>query len=137
MVVWSACTLDSALSSVPAETSTFCVHGLWQRPLRAFVDFLAGERFNALRIPVSAELALSLDAIQPNGISFDANPHLQVKHLGTYSGPFMVDKSLGDFNTFVLALSLDAIQPNGISFEANPQLQVKHLGTYSGAFHSW
>ena len=72
---------------VPAETSTFCVHGLWQRSLRSFVDFLAGERFNALRIPVSAELALSLDATQPNGISFEANPELEVMHLGTYSGP--------------------------------------------------
>lgn len=76
-----------ALYSVPAETSTYCVHGLWQRPLRSFVDFLAGERFNALRIPVSAELALSLDVIQPTGISFEANPQLQVKHLGSYSGP--------------------------------------------------
>ena len=85
---------DSALSSVLAETSTFCVHGLWQRPLRSFVDFLAGERFNALRIPVSAELALSLDAIQPNGINFDANPQLQVKHLSTYSATISPEEEL-------------------------------------------
>ncbi len=66
-----------------AETSTYCVHGLWERPLGDFTAFLRKEGFNALRLPLSAELMLNLDGTQPNGINFQANPELQV-HLVVY-----------------------------------------------------
>jgi aryl-phospho-beta-D-glucosidase BglC (GH1 family) len=65
-----------------AETSTYCVHGLWERPLGDFTAFLRKEGFNALRLPLSAELMLNLDGTQPNGINFQANPELQVHLVG-------------------------------------------------------
>ncbi len=59
------------------------MHGLWERPLGDFTAFLRKEGFNALRLPLSAELMLNLDGTQPNGINFQANPELQV-HLVVY-----------------------------------------------------
>ncbi len=79
-LVCCACLQRLRASEYAAETSTLCVQGLWQRPLCQFLSFLVSEKFNAIRVSISAELALNLDGLEPNGIVFDANPELQARH---------------------------------------------------------
>jgi len=43
------------------ETNCRVVHGLWATPIDEFFEFMANEKYNALRIPLSYELMNSLD----------------------------------------------------------------------------
>lgn len=45
--------------------------------MNKLLDFLVQHRFNAVRLPCSAELALNMDARQPGNIDYSANPELQ------------------------------------------------------------
>lgn len=56
------------------ETGTFVLHGLWQRPLDAMLDQMAGLGFNLLRVPYSNEM---LHAAAANSINYAANPDLE------------------------------------------------------------
>jgi aryl-phospho-beta-D-glucosidase BglC (GH1 family) len=62
------------------ETETQCLHGIWTHKLESFLDFLVANRFNAIRVPFTAELALDLDAAQPAqfAINFTENGILKV-----------------------------------------------------------
>ncbi|KYR00708.1 hypothetical protein DLAC_02748 [Tieghemostelium lacteum] len=40
------------------ETETFVVHGLWKRDFREYINFLAENNFNLVRIPFSLEMVL-------------------------------------------------------------------------------
>ena len=66
------------LCATGAEGESFCVQGLWQRPLDELVDFVKSEKFNALRLSVSVEVALNLDGIKVTSNGVAANPQLQV-----------------------------------------------------------
>ena len=59
------------------ETETHSPHGLWQVSLESLLDLLQKYKFNALRVPFSAELALGLDTIKPTAINYSVNPSLQ------------------------------------------------------------
>lgn len=56
-----------------------CLHGLWASSLDFLLDFLQNNKFNALRIPVSAELLLNQDTFVPIStvINYSQNPNLQ------------------------------------------------------------
>lgn len=62
------------------ETETQCLHGIWSHKLESFLDFLVANRFNAIRVPFTAELALDLDAALPaqSAINFTENGILEV-----------------------------------------------------------
>jgi hypothetical protein len=60
------------------QTPDWNLHGLWARKLSSFLDFLAANKFNALRIPFSTELALHMDEKFATNINFAENPDLQV-----------------------------------------------------------
>ena len=57
------------------------MQGLWQRPLGDLIDFVKSEHFNALRLPISVEVALNLDGIKAARDGLWANPQLQVRSL--------------------------------------------------------
>ena len=59
------------------ETDSYTFHGLWCASVTRLLDFVQEHKFNALRVPFSAELALGLDTIRPTNIDFSQNPHLQ------------------------------------------------------------
>lgn len=63
------------------ETETYCVHGLWQHSVQHFLGFLTAHGFNAIRLPFTADLALSLDSTAPTSINYAANPDLQATSL--------------------------------------------------------
>jgi len=58
------------------------LHGLWCKPFSSIIDFVAENGFNALRIPVSAELIEGFETIKPSNIDFSQNPQLE----GTTAG---------------------------------------------------
>lgn len=64
------------------ETADFCLHGLWSVPMAQLLDFLKQHRFNALRVPFSAEFALDMDGCKPTNCNYHANPELQGKSSG-------------------------------------------------------
>ncbi|KAK9811233.1 hypothetical protein WJX72_000405 [[Myrmecia] bisecta] len=53
------------------------LHGLWSVTMHSLLDFLQQNGFNALRIPVSAELSLELDRADTKTINFYVNPQLK------------------------------------------------------------
>ncbi len=59
------------------ETDICNLHGLWSISMGSLLDFCATNRFNALRIPFSCELAKQLDSRQPGGMNDHANPDLK------------------------------------------------------------
>ncbi len=65
-----------------AETEAFCVHGLWVYSLVGILDAVHSQGVNMLRIPVSGELALQMDTIQPTTINYKLNPDLRGKSAG-------------------------------------------------------
>ncbi len=58
------------------ETADFALHGLWCVNMISTLDFVAANRFNCLRVPFSAELALDMDGKRPGNIDTSANPQL-------------------------------------------------------------
>ena len=59
------------------QTETHLLHGLWSRPLREVLDFIAHHNFNAIRVPFAANLALDLDGTQPTSVNTYVNPDLK------------------------------------------------------------
>ena len=55
------------------------LHGLWSVTMYNLLDFLQRHSFNALRVPLSAELSLHLDDSETKTINFHANPGLKVR----------------------------------------------------------
>ena len=57
------------------------LHGLWSYKLEKFLDFIANNGFNAIRIPFAAELAFDLDHEKPTAtaINFWENKKLEVR----------------------------------------------------------
>ena len=70
------------------ETETFCPHGLWKNSMDYLLNFLKKEKVNAIRVPISAEVALNLDK-KPRGIDFRLNPDLQGKNAGEVMDVFV------------------------------------------------
>lgn len=71
----------SRVSSICLTCSTFCgcyihrfPHGLWATTMDRLLDFVRDNGFNAIRLPVSLELALNLDQRPGNGMN---DPTLQ------------------------------------------------------------
>jgi len=59
------------------ETATFAPHGLWARPLEAYLDDVRELGYNVLRIPFSTQM---LDAASvPSTIDYTKNPSLKEK----------------------------------------------------------
>lgn len=56
------------------ETNAYALHGLWQVSFDSMLDFLRQNSFNALRIPVSVELALNLDGTPCGSLNTSVNP---------------------------------------------------------------
>ena len=56
------------------------MHGLWSYKLEKFLDFIANNGYNAIRIPFAAELAFGLDHLKPTAtaINFWENKKLEV-----------------------------------------------------------
>jgi hypothetical protein len=59
-----------------SEPSTF-PRSLWQRPMDEYLDFIAEQGFNALRIPFSVALALALDETAPKPDFVGGDPSLK------------------------------------------------------------
>eukprot|EP00276_Gloeochaete_wittrockiana_P005879 CAMPEP_0184668132 /NCGR_PEP_ID=MMETSP0308-20130426/70911_1 /TAXON_ID=38269 /ORGANISM="Gloeochaete witrockiana, Strain SAG 46.84" /LENGTH=1002 /DNA_ID=CAMNT_0027113701 /DNA_START=454 /DNA_END=3462 /DNA_ORIENTATION=+ len=58
------------------ETETFSIHGLWQHSISSYVDFIAGNGFNSVRIPLALDSVLSNPNILMSAINVTANPDL-------------------------------------------------------------
>ena len=59
------------------ETSDYVVHGLWQVSMDSLFDFITKNKFNAIRIPFSVELALNpLTKPKSTTISYKLNMDL-------------------------------------------------------------
>jgi endoglucanase len=58
------------------ETEVYALHGLWSVSLASILDFLKNNKFNAIRVPLSVELALGLDTIKCKSINTTANPDM-------------------------------------------------------------
>jgi endoglucanase len=56
------------------ETEVYAFHGLWAVSMMFVLDFLVQNKFNAVRVPFSAELALGLDTLKCTSINTFANP---------------------------------------------------------------
>lgn len=65
------------------ETPDCALHGLWSVSMESILDFLAANKFNAVRVPFSCEVALGLDVMQAKTINAYANPALPA---GTTAG---------------------------------------------------
>lgn len=58
------------------ETEIHCLHGLWSVSMKSILDFIERNKFNLIRVPFSAELALGLDTLKCKSINTSANPDL-------------------------------------------------------------
>lgn len=58
------------------ETNIYALHGLWQVSFALLLSFVSKNNFNALRIPISTELALNLDGIMAQSINIGQNPNM-------------------------------------------------------------
>jgi endoglucanase len=58
------------------ETEVYCLHGLWSVSMKSVLDFIEKNKFNLIRVPFSAELALGLDTLKCKSINTHANPDL-------------------------------------------------------------
>lgn len=56
------------------ETETYDLHGLWKVSMSSILDFLTKNKFNAVRVPFSTEIALALDKTKCTSINTTANP---------------------------------------------------------------
>jgi endoglucanase len=59
---WFGCEIDG------------CVHGLWMQSLDKFIDTLVKNKFNALRVTMSAETMLNMDTIKVKYVNGSLNP---------------------------------------------------------------
>lgn len=59
------------------ETDVYCLHGLWQVPLKNLLDFIKSNKFNAVRIPLSLEVIFGLDTLRCKSINTTANPEMK------------------------------------------------------------
>ena len=64
------------------ETSNRCCQGLSFQPLEKILDFIVKNSFNAIRIPICAEVIACLDdkTKLPCGINPTLNPNLKVTY---------------------------------------------------------
>lgn len=85
------------------ETDTYSPHGIWSVSMESLLDFLQKNKFNALRVPFSCELALGLDTIQAKAINASANPSLPA---GTTAGK-VLDKLVAECKKRGILVMLD------------------------------
>ena len=88
------------------ETDICNLHGLWSVSLGSLLDFCAKNRFNALRIPFSCELAKQLDSRQPGGMNDHANPDLK----GLTSGQVILTTGICGMSVCSMMMQLDCSQ---------------------------
>ncbi len=87
------------------ETSTYCPHGLWVRPMGSILDEVKSLGYNCLRVPYCNQL---FDAgSTPNGIDFGQNPDLQ-----GLTGIQILDKLVAGAKARGLKIILDRHRPD-------------------------
>ncbi len=95
----------SGLNWFGLETSTYCPHGLWVRPMGSILDQVKSLGYNCLRVPYCNQL---FDAgSTPNGIDFSQNPDL----LGL-TGLQILDKLVAGAKARGLKIILDRHRPD-------------------------
>ncbi len=93
------------------ETSTYCPHGLWVRPMGSILDQVKSLGYNCLRVPYCNQL---FDAgSTPNGIDFSQNPDLQ-----GLTGLQILDKLVAGAKARGLKIILDRHRPDSGSQSA-------------------
>ena len=58
------------------ETNVFSVHSLWSVSIYSLFKFMAYNKFNAVRVPLSLELVLKFEKTKSTGINTSMNPTL-------------------------------------------------------------
>ena len=95
----------SGLNWFGMETSTYCPHGLWVRPMGSLLDQVKALGYNCLRVPYCNQL---FDAgSTPNGIDFGLNPDLQ-----GLTGLQIMDKLVAGARARGLKVILDRHRPD-------------------------
>lgn len=93
------------------ETSTYTVDGLWKQPVSFFLDFLANNNFNIVRLPFSVDL-INGNYTPGSNINYYKNPQLQ----GLTSMQVMdyVINSAAQRGLLIL-LDMHSLEPDGAS----------------------
>ncbi|ELR13416.1 cellulase (glycosyl hydrolase family 5) subfamily protein [Acanthamoeba castellanii str. Neff] len=109
------------------ETAACTVHGLWANSYTFFLDFLAAQGFNAIRLPFHLELVLNEKS--PNGINYGAGANADLQGLNSLQ---VMDKVIqgAAARGIVVMLDLHSFAPDqfmsdGLWYNgANPESKV-------------
>lgn len=91
------------------ETSTYVVHGLWTHDYHWFIDFMANNSFNALRIPFSVQM------VQTNPIPNSITTYQMNQDLANLTALEVMDKlitALGEAGILVM-LDMHSLEHDG------------------------
>ena len=103
------------------ETSNYCPHGLWARPMGAMLDQIKSLGYNVIRVPYSNQ-AFDPGSV-PNGIDFNQNPDLQ-----GLTALQILDKLVAGAQSRGLKIFLDRHRP-----DSGAQSELWYTGSYSEA----